>query len=93
MSEPAPTTIPGVPTAAPPAPHQVAAFSAARLSATIMTICGAIVTIGGAVLPYLTSLLGAGSHYVIIAGAIITAAGRYEAAQAHAAFQQATDNA
>lgn len=80
--------------AAPPAPHQIAAFNAAKLQATIVTALGLVVSTGGAILDALTAgqLVSPHAHYVIVAGAIIAAAGRIEAAVAHMSFQAGTDN-
>ena len=80
--------------APPPAKHQVDAFNAAKLQAAIVTGLGLVVTLGGAILDAATSssLVSPHAHYVVIAGAVIAAAGRLEAAIAHMAFQQGTDN-
>lgn len=80
--------------AAPPAPHQVAAFNAAKLESLIVTILGLVVTGGGAILDAVTSssLVAPHSHYVIVAGMVITAAGRLQKALATHSFLQATDN-
>lgn len=78
--------------AAPPAPHQIAAFNAEKVVAKVVLILGAVVTIGGALLPAVTNILGAHSPTVILAGAIITAAGSLQHALATSSFQAATDN-
>ncbi len=80
-------------TAAPPAPHQVEVFNAAKLESLIMTIVGLVVTAGGAVMDAVQSsqLVNPHAHWLIIAGAIITAAARLQKAMGTHSFLMATD--
>jgi 3-keto-L-gulonate-6-phosphate decarboxylase len=87
-----PEPLPEPHAAAPPAPHQVDAFNAEKLVAKIVTGLGLAIAIAGAVLPAMTSVLGAHAPSVIVAGSIITAAGSVQHALAHMAFQAGTDN-
>ena len=80
--------------APPPAPHQQKAFDAAKLESLIVTILGMVVTGGGALLDALTAnqMVPPHAHYVIVAGMVITLAGRAQKALATHSFLQATDN-
>ncbi len=79
--------------AAPPAPHQIAAFNAAKLQSTVVTILGAAVAAGNEIVAAVQQTgLVPHAHWLTIAGTLLVIAGRIEYAVAHLAFQQSTDN-
>lgn len=83
---------PILPSAPPPSPHQVQAHAKGTALQKIITACGLIATVGGALLPALSPTLGAQSAIIITAGAIVTAAGAVGHALTDSAYLGATDN-